>query len=148
MNKIDKVEMMLFETQEQAEEMSSAFTSLANVYQDSYNEEIQTIKNNAKKDVYIIHKPIVKEDEVLIVNVGNENRPASQQDINDVQTAFSQIAIDNKLAFVTHHLVNFSVVKTKDLPKEEIKEIPKEIPIETPTQINPITSLQLEEPKE
>jgi len=60
-----------------------------------------------------IKMPKTEEDEVLIVQVGNENRPATVEDIHDVQTILAQASINPGLTLVTHHAIKFVVVKKK-----------------------------------
>jgi hypothetical protein len=49
-------------------------------------------------------------DQVLIVTVGSEDRPASEKDITAIQEGLSQISEDKGLTFVTHHALHFQLL--------------------------------------
>jgi len=58
-----------------------------------------------------IKVPDIKDDEVLIVKVGSDEYPATLEDIRNVQLALNQAKEDKTLTIVTHHLIDFIVVK-------------------------------------
>jgi len=54
------------------------------------------------------------ENKFLHVKVGNENRPASDEDINTVQAQIEELLTDHDircLVYVSHHAVDIRVVK-------------------------------------
>jgi len=57
------------------------------------------------------------EKEILIVKVGNDERPASQEDIDNVIAQFKKAGEDDDgaVTIVTHHAISFETIKRKFL---------------------------------
>ncbi len=41
--------------------------------------------------------------ETLVIKVGTEDRPATSEQIQEIQLAFAQVSKDKDLTFVSHH---------------------------------------------
>lgn len=67
-------------------------------------------KKPIKKEFSI---PETQEDEILFIKVGSEERLATAKDIQDIQLALAQAKVDGNLTIITHHAVNFIVLKKK-----------------------------------
>lgn len=66
---------------------------------------------------------------IKMVKIGNDNRPASEEDLETMQEELSNVAMDPLLTIVTHHAVDFDFVgaNSKILPiTNEMEEIEKE----------------------
>jgi hypothetical protein len=61
--------------------------------------------------------PEITDEEILIVKVGSDEYPATLEDIRSVQLALNQAKADKDLTIVTHHLIDFIVVKRSLLDK-------------------------------
>jgi len=55
--------------------------------------------------------PKITEEDILVVKVGSEDRPASKEDIENVQTLLAQASKNQNIAIVTHNLIEFVVIK-------------------------------------
>lgn len=55
--------------------------------------------------------PKVTEDDVLVVKVGTEEHPATENDIMNIQLLLSQCRTDKNLCLVTHHAIEFVILK-------------------------------------
>jgi len=55
--------------------------------------------------------PEVTEEDVLVVKVGSEECPASEQDIKNIQCLLAMALKDKNIAIVTHNIVEFVVLK-------------------------------------
>ena len=64
-----------------------------------------------KAKVKQLKVPKLKEEDMLIVCVGNEERPAGTEDIKGVQIALAQCLKDPDSTLVTHHAIKFLVIK-------------------------------------
>ena len=69
---------------------------------------------------YKVKKPIkiptVKDDEVLVIRIGSEERPASDEDIRLVKETLDEYrGKRGHLTIVSHHCMSFVVMKRKDL---------------------------------
>ena len=93
-------------------------------------EDIQKVMASVRADpesVIVSHHAIqfehlyVYEDETLAIFVGNDERPASPQDIEDIQAAFAQLIKDNGLIFVTHHAIRFEKIIKRTLKDDQIR---------------------------
>ena len=58
----------------------------------------------------IARKQKVKNDNILIVKVGSDERPASTQDLVNINEKLSEAANDPNSVFVTHHCIEFCVL--------------------------------------
>ena len=76
------------------------------------------MKNELNSKAYGV--PRVNDDEILVVKVGSDEFPASEEDIKDVQIALAQCYSDSALTLVTHHCIDFVVCNRKDLKNAEI----------------------------
>ena len=56
---------------------------------------------------------IDENEEILVVRVGSDERPASPKDLENMQKSLAQLAVDDSLTLVTHHCVDFAVLKKK-----------------------------------
>jgi len=56
-------------------------------------------------------------EDILIVHVGTEDRPAGPQDIKNIQELLTLASKNNALTIVTHHAISFSIIKRKWLEK-------------------------------
>jgi hypothetical protein len=120
-NKTDKIRMMFNDNEEDLMKTHVQMSEIANDYEKLYQELLIDLKLIINPTLYKIEKPEVKEDETLIIKVGTKDRPATEEDIKGVQLIFAQVKRDEKLTLITHHAIEFVVVKTKDLVKTEIK---------------------------
>lgn len=65
-----------------------------------------------KKAINIIKtKENNKKQNILIIKVGNEDRPAGPEDIKELQNALNKVALDPNLTLVTHHAISFKTIK-------------------------------------
>ena len=62
-----------------------------------------------------IQIPETKDDETLIARVGTEDRPASSENIKEVQILLAEMKANPDLIMVTHHAIDFIAIKSKDL---------------------------------
>jgi hypothetical protein len=65
--------------------------------------------------VSVVSVPKVASDELLLVNVGSDERPASIEDIADIQKKLAECAVHPSKTLVTHHSINFSVINRHHL---------------------------------
>ena len=70
-----------------------------------------------KSDETSITIPATNEDELLIVKVGSEERPASDEDIEYIQKLLVKCRESNAGCLVTHHAVSFEVIKKSAISK-------------------------------
>lgn len=77
---------------------------------------IEMLKNN-KENKMKTKKTIPKvcNDEVLIVKVGTDMRPAGTLDIEAIQMLLAQAKRDDATCIVTHHAVSFEKIKRSSL---------------------------------
>lgn len=68
-------------------------------------------KTNRAKKIKI--PEIDGEEEILVVRVGSDERPAGPKDLENMQKSLSQLRADDSLTLVTHHCVDFAVLKKK-----------------------------------
>jgi len=76
------------------------------------NENTVEAKVEAKVSDIIKFKDL--EGALLLVNVGDNDRPASDQDLTDISDTLSALLEDNHIncvAYVTNHTVNIKVIK-------------------------------------
>ena len=59
--------------------------------------------------------PTLGKDEVLIVKVGSEERPATDDNIKQMCDALAKCVKNRNLSIVTHHVIDFVVVKRSSL---------------------------------
>ncbi len=122
-------------------------------------EDIQSIqeaiaRNSGKKNLSLItHLPIEFEQivrhnkgsrddqEILIMCIGTDERPAGPLDIETAKNDMNKVAIEPNLTIVTHHAIAFKTIKKKflenievvgicqshDYMKKQLKEYLKEI---------------------
>jgi len=121
--KIAKPRMIFNDNESELKKSADSLDNLADDYEKLYQELLEEIKKKINYELFAIQKPEVKDDETLIARVGSEGRPATQKDIEEVQMALAQVKRDEKLTLVTHHLVNFVVVKTRDMKKATVQGI-------------------------
>ena len=107
----------LCENKDELKQISITFEDLARDYEDLYKDTIKEVKSRIKSDVVLVNVPMLKENETLVVKIGNEDRPAREEDIEEVQKLFYKLKEDKKMSFITHHAVEFVVVKTNSLEK-------------------------------
>lgn len=63
-----------------------------------------------------IEHTTIEDGSFLAVKVGSDDRPASRQDIKDIQEGLDALRINNLKHFVTHHNVDFKLcTPTKNL---------------------------------
>lgn len=60
------------------------------------------------RNTYIVPKR--ENDDILIVKIGSEERPASDEDIKNVQIILAQIQNNPELAIITHHCIQFETI--------------------------------------
>jgi len=60
----------------------------------------EIIRNNTKRN-----------QEILFIFVGNDERPASLEDAKDVKILFDQVFLDPNLIVVTHYAIKFITIK-------------------------------------
>ncbi len=53
----------------------------------------------------------IEDGSFLVVKIGSDDRPASTQDIEDVQNCIKKLNMPKLRYLVTHHLVDFQVIK-------------------------------------
>ena len=111
----------LCENKEDVKQMSVTLEEIAKDYEDMYIDTIKDIKARMKSDIVLVRIPETKEDETLIVKIGNEDRPARGEDIKELQGLFNTISKDKKKSFITHHAIEFVVVKTDSLQKATVQ---------------------------
>jgi len=102
-------------------QMEVIYKDLVDDYENLYKETIEDIKRNLKSDTYLVKFPNLEEDETLVVKVGNEERPASEENIQEVIEILEKVKENKNLEIVTHHVMSFVVVKTKDLLNGKVK---------------------------
>ena len=49
-------------------------------------------------------------DDILVVKVGNEERPASEADIEGIQEMLAMAKKDTQLTIITHHCIEFYTI--------------------------------------
>ena len=64
-----------------------------------------------------INIPTYSKDEILVVKVGTDERPASEDDIKEIQLLLAQAAANKSLCIVTHHAIDFVKIKRNCLQK-------------------------------
>jgi hypothetical protein len=74
----------------------------------SDSEEWQALASKAVKN-YIV--PNLKAEEILLVNVGTDERPAGSKDIEDIAEVIGEVCNNPKSDLVTHHAVSFTKYK-------------------------------------
>jgi len=57
----------------------------------------------------------LEKDEVLIVKVGSDERPASPRDIIIIQNLLEKTYQNKDTSIVTHHALNFEIISRKHL---------------------------------
>ena len=76
------------------------------------------VKKTIKKKNIKINKFEDIENKFLLVKVGNEDSPATDDDIKNVQDKLIDLLERNKincLIFVTHHRVNIEIIEKNDI---------------------------------
>ena len=81
------------------------------------------------------------DEEVLIVKVGNNERPASPADLESVRKAMSQICEDGASTLVTHHAMKFEVVKKSNFKNVQVQPSPENDVANPPTPVSDSGSL-------
>jgi len=61
--------------------------------------------------------PKIKDDEILVVKVGTDERPSGPDDLKAIQMLLTQASLDKSLCLVTHHAVEFVTIKRSLLKK-------------------------------
>lgn len=51
----------------------------------------------------------IEDGDFLVVKVGSDDRPATHQDLIDIQDGIAALKLDNLKYLVTHHLVDFKL---------------------------------------
>ena len=73
-----------------------------------------------KKKVVKIKKYKDIDGKLLLVRVGNEDRPATDREIDDIKKQITALLEENSvecLVFVTHHAVDIKIVEKEEHPK-------------------------------
>ncbi len=97
------------------EETSERISDMLNDYKEAYSGAIFDFKKVINGDLRAITIPSCNEDEVLVIKIGSEDRPASEDDLRSVQLLLASSKNNPSLSIVTHHCFTFDVVKKKDL---------------------------------
>lgn len=122
-----KIFNLLGYNEEASNKAKEAFTHVKQQYETAYASLIDSAKKQVIDKICKIEVPEVEEDEILVVRVGNENRPASQEDIDTVlqNLEFAKNTTKNgeKVTLVTHHAINFVKVKKQNLDPPYVEGI-------------------------
>ncbi len=80
-----------------------------------------TIVTHHAFEIEVVTKP--SNEEILVVKVGNYERPASPDDIRNMQLLLAKVPSNKETTIVTHHAVKFEFFNKKYLENIEAFEI-------------------------
>ena len=71
----------------------------------------EIVEKECQKETHLMIIPKITEEDILVVKVGTDDRPASSEDIQSVVESMEKVVKNKDTCIVTHHAINFSILK-------------------------------------